>query len=101
MKYECWAYKDGKAHKMVNVTANDKSEAEMLAWEKFRSIGVEPDYVKCKQEENEMGINTPKSKETQDKKYDKKQSSAVDKAKENVKEKVHKTLSKQLLSYDN
>lgn len=41
-----------------------------------------------------MSINTPKSKETQDKKYDSKQQSAVDKARENVKNKVHKTLSK-------
>lgn len=43
-----------------------------------------------------MGLNTPPLKESQDKKYDKKQTSAVAKAREQVKDKVHKTLSKWL-----
>ncbi len=48
MKYECWAYKNGKPHKMVYVTAENKSEAEALAWEKFRNLGIEPESVNCK-----------------------------------------------------
>lgn len=48
MSYECWAYKNGKPHKMVHVTASNKSEAEQLAWAKFRSIGIEPESVNCK-----------------------------------------------------
>ncbi len=47
MKYECWAYIKGKPEKMISVTANSKSDAERLAWEKFRSIGIEPHVVKC------------------------------------------------------
>ena len=46
--YECWAYKNGKPDKMVKVTADDKEEATMLAWEKFRKIGVNPDSVNVK-----------------------------------------------------
>lgn len=48
MSYECWAYKNGKPDKMVHVTAENKSEAEMLAWVKFRELGIQPDSVKCK-----------------------------------------------------
>jgi hypothetical protein len=48
MSYECWAYKDGKPWKMVHVSANSKREAEPIAWEKFRNLGIEPDYVNCK-----------------------------------------------------
>jgi hypothetical protein len=48
MKYECWAYKNGKPDKMVYVSAPSNAEAEVLAWEKFRSLGINPDYVKCK-----------------------------------------------------
>ncbi len=48
MSYECWAYKNGKPYKMIRVSANSKSEAEMLAWEKFRSMGIEPESVNCK-----------------------------------------------------
>ncbi len=48
MSYECWAYKNGKPYKMVHVSANNKSEAEALAWEKFRSLGIEPESVNCK-----------------------------------------------------
>lgn len=47
MTYECWAYKDGKPWKMVNVSASNKSEAESLAWEKFRRLGIEPSYIVC------------------------------------------------------
>jgi len=46
--YECWSYKNGKPDKMVKVSANDKNEAIMLAWEKFRKIGVNPDSVNVK-----------------------------------------------------
>jgi len=46
--YECWAYKNGKPDKMVKVSANDKDEAAMLAWEKFRTIGINPDSVNVK-----------------------------------------------------
>lgn len=48
MKYECWAYKNCKPYKMVYVTATNKSEAEMLAWNKFRDLGTEPESVNCK-----------------------------------------------------
>lgn len=48
MLYECWAYKNGKPSKMVQVTASSKSEAEQLAWQKFRDIGINPDSVSCK-----------------------------------------------------
>lgn len=48
MSYECWAYKDGKPFKMVYVTASSKSEAESLAWQKFRNLGIEPESVNCK-----------------------------------------------------
>jgi hypothetical protein len=48
MSYECWAYKNGKPWKMVRVNASNKSEAEALAWAKFRSMGIEPDSVNCK-----------------------------------------------------
>jgi hypothetical protein len=48
MSYECWAYKDGKPYKMVYVSANNKAEAEQLAWEKFRNLGISPERVTCK-----------------------------------------------------
>ena len=48
MSYECWSYKNGKPDKMIHVTASNKEEAEALAWEKFRSLGIEPDYINCK-----------------------------------------------------
>ena len=48
MSYECLAYKEGKPFKMVHVLASNRSEAEALAWEKFRSIGIEPESVNCK-----------------------------------------------------
>ena len=46
--YECWAYINGKPEKTVHVTADNKAEAEALAWEKFDKLGIRPDYVKCK-----------------------------------------------------
>lgn len=49
MSYECWAYKNDKPWKMVHVLANNSEEAENLAWAKFRELGIEPDFVKCKQ----------------------------------------------------
>jgi len=48
MTYECWAYKNGSPYKMVRVTASSRSEAENLAWGKFRGMGIEPDSVRCK-----------------------------------------------------
>ncbi|MDP8170103.1 hypothetical protein QJU96_02215 [Pasteurella skyensis] len=48
MSYECWAYKNGSPYKMVHVVASSKSEAEQLAWAKFRSMGIEPEFVNCK-----------------------------------------------------
>jgi len=47
MKYECWSYKDGKPFKLVYVTANSKSEAEQIAWQKFRDMGISPEKVNC------------------------------------------------------
>lgn len=48
LSYECWAYKNGAPWKMIYVSANNKSEAEQLAWAKFRTMGIEPDSVRCK-----------------------------------------------------
>lgn len=48
MSYECWAYKNGKPDKMVKVVANNKQEAEQLAYDKFAALGINPDYVNCK-----------------------------------------------------
>lgn len=48
MSYECWAYKNGKPDKMVKVVANNKDEAERLAWQTFDKLGIKPDYVTCK-----------------------------------------------------
>lgn len=48
MKYECWAYKNGKPSKMTKVVASDRHEAERIAWDKFRSIGVSPERVTVK-----------------------------------------------------
>ncbi len=48
MKYECWAYKNGKPDKMVHVVASNKTEAEQLAWDKFKKLGIKPDSVNCK-----------------------------------------------------
>lgn len=48
MNYECWAYKNGKPFKMVHVLAKSKAEAEEKAWEKFKNLGINPDYINCK-----------------------------------------------------
>lgn len=48
MSYECWAYKDGKPWKMTNVVASSKSEADAMAWEKFKSMGINPERVTTK-----------------------------------------------------
>jgi len=47
MKYECWTYIDGKPDKMTYVTADNKSEAQSLAEEKFENLGRKWDYIKC------------------------------------------------------
>lgn len=48
MKYECWAYKNGKPFKMINVTANNRNEAEILAIQKFVDLEIAHDYVNVK-----------------------------------------------------
>jgi hypothetical protein len=48
MKYECWAYVNGKPDKMTYVSAPSNAEAQILAMEKFDKLGVKYDYVKCK-----------------------------------------------------
>lgn len=48
MSYECWAYVGGHPDKMVNVSANNASEAKAEAKRKFQNLGVRADYVKCK-----------------------------------------------------
>ena len=48
MSYECWMYKSGKPMWYVNVSANNKSEAQDKAAVKFRNIGRKGDYIKCK-----------------------------------------------------
>ena len=48
MSYECWAYKNGSAWKMVHVSANSKSQAVDLAWDKFKNLGIKPQSVNCK-----------------------------------------------------
>ena len=48
MKYECWSYKNGKPDKMVYVSASNREEAIALAWQKFRSLGIEPEHVTVK-----------------------------------------------------
>jgi hypothetical protein len=48
MSYECWTHPNGKADKMVHVSADNNAEAVSLAIEKFRSIGVSPVGVTCK-----------------------------------------------------
>jgi hypothetical protein len=46
--YECWAYKNGKPDKMLKVSANNKEEAIILALEKFKGIGINPDFINVK-----------------------------------------------------
>ena len=48
MSYECWAYRDGKPWKMTKVVAENRSEAEAIAWQKFRDMGISPEAVNCK-----------------------------------------------------
>ena len=48
MSYECWAYKNGSPWKMVHVSANNKSQAIDLAWDKFKNLGISPQKVNCK-----------------------------------------------------
>ena len=48
MKYECWVYKDGHPWKMTYVVADNKSEAESKAVVKFKELGRNGDYIKCK-----------------------------------------------------
>lgn len=48
MSYECWAYVGGHPDKMVNVSANNASEAESLASDKFKDLGIKAESVHCK-----------------------------------------------------
>ena len=48
MKYECWVYKNGSPWKMTYVVADNKSQAVSKAEVKFRNLGRNGDYVKCK-----------------------------------------------------
>jgi len=48
MSYECWAYKNGSPWKMTHVSANNKSQAIDLAWNKFKDLGINPQSVNCK-----------------------------------------------------
>ena len=48
MSYECWTHPGGHPDKMVHVTANSKSEAESLAVDKFKDLGIKPESVSCK-----------------------------------------------------
>lgn len=48
MSYECWAYKNDKPWKMTHVSANDKSQAVDRAWDKFKNLGVSPQFIRCK-----------------------------------------------------
>ncbi|NOT84981.1 MAG: hypothetical protein HOP02_09475 [Methylococcaceae bacterium] len=48
MSYECWAYVGGHPDKMVHVTANSGSEAESLAWAKFKDLSIKVESVNCK-----------------------------------------------------
>lgn len=48
ISYECWAYKGGKPWKMTKVSASSKAEAESLAWQKFREMGISPEMVTVK-----------------------------------------------------
>ncbi|MBS9783063.1 MAG: hypothetical protein KGV46_00730 [Pasteurella sp.] len=45
MTYNVTAYKNGKPWKFTSVLANNKEEAILKGWEKFRAMGVEPDKV--------------------------------------------------------
>ncbi len=48
MKWECWAYVNGKPDKMTYVSAPSSEAARIMAEEKFRNIGVKFDWVKVK-----------------------------------------------------
>lgn len=48
IKYECWMYKDAKPWKMTYIVADNKSQAESKAVAKFRDLGRNGDYIKCK-----------------------------------------------------
>jgi len=48
MSYECWMYKDGKPWVYTMISANSKVEAESKAVGKFRELGRNGDYIKCK-----------------------------------------------------
>ena len=48
MRYECWAYLNGKPYKMTYVSAPSNAEAQILARVKFDELGVKYDFIKCK-----------------------------------------------------
>ena len=47
MRYECWAYRDGKPYKMTSVHASSKNEARILAGKEFDKLGIYFDDIKC------------------------------------------------------
>lgn len=48
LKYDCWGYKNGKPEWNVTVIADNRSDAENKAWEKFKSLGRNPERVTVK-----------------------------------------------------
>jgi len=48
LRWECWGYKNAKPQWNVSVTASSRAEAKNLAWEKFRSLGRNPEKVTVK-----------------------------------------------------
>lgn len=40
MRYECWTFVAGKPDRMTQVVADNKAQAEKLATQKFRQLGV-------------------------------------------------------------
>ena len=46
--YVCWANLDKTPYEMVYVTAKNRSEAEKLAWKKFKRLGISTESINCK-----------------------------------------------------
>jgi len=47
LSYSCNRYVKGQYAGSTNVSASNQAEAERLAGEKFRKLGMSYDYVKC------------------------------------------------------
>ncbi|MBF0203028.1 MAG: hypothetical protein HQK67_01665 [Desulfamplus sp.] len=48
MSYECWRYVNGKPEGYISVTADSREEAETKAYARFKELGSQIDYCKCK-----------------------------------------------------